>query len=68
MKRFFKRFYLALILVFLYVPIVVLIILKYSLTIEGSSDGDPMEVLVHDKALMALCLVYFAAMFEVLYL
>lgn len=50
------------------IPIVVLIILKYSLTIEGSSDGDPMEVLVHDKVLMALCLVYFAAMFAVLYL
>ena len=39
-----------------------------SLTIEGSSDGDPMEVLVHDKVLMALCLVYFAAMFAILYL
>ena len=50
------------------IPIVVLIILKYSLTIEGSSDGDPMEVLVHDKVLMGLCLVYFAAMFAVLYL
>ena len=50
------------------IPIVVLIILKYSLTIEGSSDGDPMEVLVHDKVLMGLCLVYFAAIFAVLYL
>ena len=30
MKKFFKRFYLALILVFLYVPIVVLIIQSFN--------------------------------------
>ncbi len=50
------------------VPIVLLIVMKYSLNIEGESDGDPVEVLLHDKVLLALCLVYFAAMFMILYL
>ena len=50
------------------VPIVMLIVMKYSLNIEGDSDGDPVEVLVHDKVLLTLCVVYLAAMFLILYL
>ena len=50
------------------VPIVLLITMKYSLAIEGESDGDPVEVLLHDKILLALCVVYLAAMFTILYL
>jgi len=50
------------------VPIVLLIVMKYSLNIEGESDGDPVEVLIHDKVLLALCLAYFCAMFSILYL
>ena len=50
------------------VPIVMLIVLKYSLNIEGESDGDPVEVLVHDKILMLLVVLYLAAMFLILYL
>ena len=50
------------------VPIVVLIIMKYSMDIEGDSDGDPVEVLVHDKGLMALCLLYGLSMLAILYL
>lgn len=50
------------------VPIVLLIVLKYSLNIEGESDGDPVEVLLHDKVLLALCAVYFAVMFALLYI
>lgn len=50
------------------VPIVFLITMKYSLDIEGQSDGDPVEVLLHDKVLLALCLIYFVAMFTILYL
>lgn len=50
------------------VPIVLLIVMKYSLNIEGESDGDPVEVLIHDKVLLGLCLVYFSAMFLILYL
>ncbi len=37
------------------VPLVILICMRYSLTIEGSSDGDPVEVLFTDKMLLALC-------------
>ena len=50
------------------VPIVLLITMRYSMDVEGSSDGDPVEVLVHDRPLLALCLGYFAVMFACLYL
>lgn len=50
------------------VPIALLIVMKYSLNIEGESDGDPVEVLVHDKVLLALCTVYLMSMFLILYL
>lgn len=50
------------------VPIVLLITMKYSLDVEGDSDGDPVEVLLHDKALLALCVIYFAVMFFILYM
>lgn len=36
------------------VPLVLLICMKYSLDVEGDSDGDPVEVLLHDKVLMAM--------------
>ena len=50
------------------VPIVLLVTMKYSLNIEGESDGDPVEVLLHDKVLLALCVLYLAVMFTILYL
>lgn len=50
------------------VPIVLLITMKYSLNVEGESDGDPVEVLLHDKVLLVLCVLYIAAMFLILYL
>lgn len=49
------------------VPIVLLITMKYSMDLEGDSDGDPVEVLLQDKVLLLLCVVYFFAMFVVLY-
>lgn len=49
------------------VPIVMLICMKYSLSIENDSDGDPVEVLLHDKTLIILCLIYACAMFVMLY-
>lgn len=49
------------------VPVVLLITLKYSLSIEGDSDGDPVEVLLHDKILLLLCGLYLAIMFFILY-
>ena len=50
------------------VPLVLLITMKYCLAIEGDSDGDPVEVLIHDKVLILMCLLYSAVMFSVLYL
>ena len=50
------------------VPIVLLITLKYSLNVESQGDGDPVEVLLHDKALLLLSGLYLAAMFLILYL
>lgn len=50
------------------VPLVILICMKYSLTVEGPSDGDPVEVLFGDKllfgmvallALIILAIIYF---------
>ena len=40
------------------VPILMLIAMKYSLDIEGDSDGDPVEVLLSDKILMLLALIF----------
>lgn len=48
-------------------PIVLLITMKYSLDIEGDSDGDPVEVLIHDKLLLALCAIYLLSMLAILY-
>ena len=49
------------------VPVVMLIFMKYSLTVEGNSDGDPVEVLIHDKVLVGLCVIYLILMFFLLY-
>lgn len=49
------------------VPIVILICMKYNLTVEGNSEGDPVEVLLHDKALLALCVVYGIVIMGMLY-
>ncbi len=50
------------------VPIVMVITMKYSMTVEGDSDGDPVEVLLHDKVLMVLCAIYLVSMAAILYL
>ena len=49
------------------VPLVLLIIMKYSLNIESGSDGDPVEVLLHDKMLIFLCVLYLLIMLILLY-
>lgn len=49
------------------IPLILLIQMKYSLNIEGSSDGDPVEVLFHDKILIGMVVVFFLFMFMVLY-
>ncbi len=49
-------------------PIVLLITMKYSMDVEGSSDGDPVEVLLHDKVLLCMCAFYLIVMFGLLYI
>lgn len=36
------------------VPLLIIIFMKYSLNIEGDSDGDPVEVIIKDKILLGL--------------
>lgn len=40
------------------IPLVLIVLMRYSLIIEGSSDGDPIEVLSSDKVLISLVLAY----------
>lgn len=49
------------------VPVVLLITMRYSMDVEGEADGDPVEVLLHDRMLLVLCLFYFSIMFAALY-
>lgn len=50
------------------VPLVICICLRYSMTVEGSSDGDPVEVIYQDKVLMAMAAVFAAVTLALLYL
>ena len=50
------------------VPIIMLICMKYSLNIEGDSHGDPVDVILGDRTLMALAAVYMVIMFGLIYL
>ena len=50
------------------VPLVILICLKYSLDVEGQSDGDPVEVLLHDRVLLLLGALLAVLIFSVIYL
>lgn len=49
-------------------PLVLLITMKYSMNVEGDSEGDPVDVLLHDKVLLLLCIAYLAMMFTILYI
>lgn len=49
------------------VPVVLLITMRYSMDVESDSDGDPVEVLLHDWPLLMLCGAYLAAMIAILY-
>ena len=53
--------------VVLTVPLVFIITMKYGLNVESGGDGDPVEVLLNDKVLTVLCILYFIIMFVILY-
>lgn len=50
------------------VPLVICICLRYSMTVEGNSDGDPVEVIFQDKVLLALVCVFGVITLALLYL
>jgi hypothetical protein len=50
------------------VPLVICICLRYSMTVEGSSDGDPVEVIFQDKPLLALAAGFSVLTLALLYL
>ena len=49
------------------VLLVVAIFMRYTLVLEGDSDGDPVEVVTHDTALLVLALSYVLYVGAVLY-
>lgn len=49
------------------VPVVMLIAMRYSLIVEGASDGDPVELILKDRALLLLSVAYMLLMGCLLY-
>lgn len=50
------------------VPFFIIILMCYSLDTEGDSEGDPVEVILHDKLLMVLVLLYALCLFTLIYI
>ena len=49
------------------VPLVIIILMKYSADIESNSYGDPVDVITHDKALLALGVLFGLVMIALVY-
>ena len=52
----------------LVVPLAVCICLKYSRAAEADADGDPVEVLLHDRTLLGMAVAFAALVLALLYL
>lgn len=50
------------------VPIIMIILMKYSLNVEGDSFGDPVDVLFKDKLLLSMVLLYAIIVFSIMYI
>ena len=50
------------------VPMVILLMMKYSADIESDSYGDPVDVITHDKLLLLMAFAYGVAMLAILYI
>jgi 4-hydroxybenzoate polyprenyltransferase len=50
------------------VPFIMIILMKYSLNVEGNSFGDPVDVILHDKSLLAIGAIYALSMFGIIYI
>lgn len=51
---------------YLTIPFLIIIFMKYSLNIEKNDEGDPTTVFYQDKSLMVLCLIYGITMLLIL--
>lgn len=49
------------------VPLVIIILMKYSADIESNSYGDPVDVVTHDKALLGLMALFGLVMVALIY-
>lgn len=49
------------------VPLVFFILMKYCSDVEGDSYGDPVDVVLHDKALVFMCLVFGVVILGIVY-
>lgn len=49
------------------VPLVIILLMKYSADIESDSYGDPVDVITHDKTLLALCGAFAIVMLLLIY-
>lgn len=50
------------------VPFFIIMLMCYSLDTEGDSDGDPVEVILHDKVLIGIILIYVFCILTLLYI
>lgn len=49
------------------IPLLIIILLKYSLDIDGEIEADPVEVVLHDKIMILLILAYSITLFILIY-
>ena len=49
------------------VPVFIVILMRYSLVIEGNSEGDPVDVIAKDYVLQGMTLIYSVFIFMLLY-
>ena len=54
--------------IFWTIPILIILLQLYSLNIEGNSHGDPIEVILSDKVLMATIAIFGIVMIGILYI
>ena len=50
------------------VPFVILILMKYSLDVENDNLGDPVDVVLSDKILLVMILLYGISMMGIIYI
>jgi 4-hydroxybenzoate polyprenyltransferase len=49
------------------VPLFIVLLMSYSLDAEGDSDGDPVEVILHNRLLLGLAMLFLILVFVIIY-